>query len=151
MNKSNINEQSAGTEADSSTTAQNHSVSQPNANTNVVGIPKRILKFRAWSTIIKHRMVYLNTGAIQDIMQSDNWHVMQFTGFKDVNGKEIYEGDILSVWYSRDTTGKDIVKFNHIVEWEETNGFSGWNTPFLETAEIIGNIFENPELLHSVA
>ena len=36
MNKSNINEQSAKTEADSSTTAQNHSVNQPNANTNVV-------------------------------------------------------------------------------------------------------------------
>lgn len=36
MNKSNINEQSAGTEADSNSTAQNQQVSQPNANTNVV-------------------------------------------------------------------------------------------------------------------
>ena len=35
MNKSNINVPSAGTEADSSTTAQNQQVSQPNANTNV--------------------------------------------------------------------------------------------------------------------
>ena len=37
MNKSNINDPSAVTEADSSTTAQNQHVSQPNANTNVVG------------------------------------------------------------------------------------------------------------------
>jgi len=35
MNKSNINELSAGTEADSNSTAQNQQVSQPNANTNV--------------------------------------------------------------------------------------------------------------------
>lgn len=35
MNKSNINEQSAQTEADNNSTAQNHSVSQPNANMNV--------------------------------------------------------------------------------------------------------------------
>jgi hypothetical protein len=72
--------------------------------------------------------------------------VTQFTGLKDKNGKEIYEGDILSLWYSRDTTGKDIVRFNHVVAWEDTNGFSGWNIPFLESAEIIGNVFENPEL-----
>ena len=36
MNKSNINEQSVGTEADNNSTAQNQQVSQPNANTNVV-------------------------------------------------------------------------------------------------------------------
>lgn len=39
MNKSKINVPSAGTEADSNSTAQNHSVSQPNANTNVSGSP----------------------------------------------------------------------------------------------------------------
>lgn len=37
MNKSTINAPSAGTEADSSTNADNQHVSQPNANTNVVG------------------------------------------------------------------------------------------------------------------
>jgi len=39
MNKSNINEQSVGTEADNNSTAQNQQVSQPNANTNVVRCP----------------------------------------------------------------------------------------------------------------
>ena len=37
MNKSNINEQSAQTEADSNSTAENQQVSQPNANRNVSG------------------------------------------------------------------------------------------------------------------
>jgi hypothetical protein len=48
MNKSNINEQSAGTEADSNSTAQNQQVSQPNANTNVGRI---LVKKKVW---IKH-------------------------------------------------------------------------------------------------
>lgn len=43
MNKSNIKEVSAGTQADSSTTAQNMQVSQPNANTNVVCSPSKLI------------------------------------------------------------------------------------------------------------
>lgn len=143
------------------------------SNTIVSGIPQRIIKFRAWDKDAK--VLYLPQeiyGDMKDELgislsgdtlffyESSNGNycpsslatrranviLMQFTGFKDVNGKEIYEGDILSLWYSRDTTGKDIVKFNHKVEWEDTNGFSGWNIPFLESAEIIGNVFENPDL-----
>lgn len=143
----------AGTEAEQSTNADNEHVSQPNANTIVVGIPKRIFKFKFWLGHTK-KMTYEHS--LIEISHA-HWDFTEdiiplpFTGFKDVKGNEIYEGDILSLWYSRDTTGKDIVRFNHVVAWEETNGFSGWNIPFLETAEIIGNAFENPELLHSVA
>jgi hypothetical protein len=68
--------------------------------------------------------------------------VGQFTGFLSKSRIEIYEGDFLNLSYSRDTTGQDIISFTHEVEWDEKNGFSGWEIPFLESAEVIGNIHE---------
>lgn len=128
--------------------AENLTSSPNNGNTNVSGIPKRPIKFRFWLGHTKkmtydHSLIEISRAHwdfTEDIIP------LQFTGFKDVKGNEIYEGDILSLWYSRDTTGKDIVRFNHTVTWEDTNGFSGWNIPFLESAEIIGNVFTHPEL-----
>jgi hypothetical protein len=72
--------------------------------------------------------------------------LMLYTGFNDKNGKEIYFGDILSLWYSRDTTGTDIVKFTQEVEFRVSDGFAGVEIPFLENTEIIGNIYQTPEL-----
>lgn len=126
----------------------------------VVGIPKHTIKFRVFfydgSDLKTGHIISFNEAMAENYIEWDESELkptdecsilMQSTGFKDVKGNDIYEGDILSLWYSRDTTGKDIVKFNHTVVWEDTNGFSGWNIPFLESAEIIGNVFENPELL----
>jgi len=75
--------------------------------------------------------------------EEKNFVLMQYTGLKDKNGKEIYEGDIL-------TPGGPI---RLVVEWLADDAMFGFrNSTFLlgrtsEMYEIIGNIFENPELL----
>lgn len=78
--------------------------------------------------------------------------VMQFTGLKDKNGKEIYEGDVLKINLYDDLEWNTKVRFRNggfciDVEGEEYNvtliGFLNDEA----SAEIIGNLYENPELL----
>lgn len=70
--------------------------------------------------------------------------VGQYTGLKNKNGKEIYEGDI--IFNNRWTEGSK----GTIVEWENAgfpvfcDGECGENP---NEVEIIGNIYENPELI----
>jgi uncharacterized phage protein (TIGR01671 family) len=69
----------------------------------------------------------------------------QYTGLKDKNGKEIYEGDILT----------SINSNNIVVYWDEIHGrWIGHDKKhfnedlyYYNCGEIIGNIYENPELL----
>lgn len=70
--------------------------------------------------------------------------LMQFTGLKDKNGKEIYEGDIIR-WFN--SYNEAMVE---VIEWETSKAafyIPGRGYPKNSEIEIIGNIFENPELL----
>lgn len=75
--------------------------------------------------------------------------VGQFTGLHDKNGKEIYEGDILKTFpiISSDKTSYD--SFNVVVRFTSSswiaNGVLGFRQA--EISEVIGNFYENPELL----
>lgn len=65
----------------------------------------------------------------------------EFTGLTDKNGNEIFEGDILK-WDSREWGGE----YNEVVRWDYGQ-FDMRKNDWKEWCEIIGNIYDNPELL----
>lgn len=124
-----------------------------------------IPKFRAWSTDKKIMAEVRTLRFTDELVETDKFversiegvKLMQSTGLKDKNGKEIFEGDIV-------TDGE----FARIVQYHQTLGFymfdeesnerffsdSATLEDFEEDAkivseilEIIGNVYENPELL----
>ena len=120
-----------------------------------------IPKFRAWDKETKtmNGMAEIYRNRNQEIElhpRDENIILMQSTGLFDRNGQEIFEGDII-------TNGMDVVDVrNHetLGFYTLVNGrevFFGHGTSieefeediegFTEIAEIIGNIYENPELL----
>ena len=128
----------------------------------------REIKFRTWDKRY-NEMIYdahktydygcCNTGSTHHqsfdcILEDENCEVMQYIGLKDKNGKEIYEGDILSINVAGVVTKKTKVVYENGIfgvywrvwnsPYKEINSFNSFcNTEF----EVIGNIFENPELL----
>ncbi len=88
--------------------------------------------------------------------QKDGAAIMQFTGLRDKNGREIYEGDIVKrgeawgvVVWSPDEMCFEIRENNHPA-FAPVGAFYGHDGEWLfeqSTIEIIGNLYENPELL----
>jgi hypothetical protein len=101
----------------------------------------REIKFRFWSKLLD-QFVLPDDKILAGCFKDDKMVVMQYTGLKDKNGKEIFEGDIVT----------DIKGDKRVVEYID-NGF--WCSypngdhyfPADGHREIIGDIYQNPELL----
>lgn len=137
----------------------------------------REIKFRCWSTHAQFMASWeeLVVGGKIHLLAA-NCHpypVMQYTGLKDCNGVEIYEGDIVQFTYwwfdgnvAESTLTGEIVYNDSLMsfqlkgvkneKWEEFTGYendSEYLTSFSELNfeeadfEVIGNIHEHPELL----
>ena len=88
-----------------------------------------------------------------DIASLNDGVLLQYTGLKDKNGKEIYEGDVVRIWADpKDYNGYKGHNYIGVVEWDEfILGFissDGHGLKDFEFIEIVGNIYENPELLN---
>lgn len=121
----------------------------------------REIKFRAWHKLEKAMLQvgddYGSKHSLDCVvyfMQGQPVELMQFIGLHDKNKKDIYEGDIITLDDSDIGGGKVTgeVMFNDDqclsnLEWGLwlSNGYR--STDFLGTLEVIGNIYENPELL----
>jgi len=137
-----------------------------------MGNSNRVIKFRAWDVHCKRMIEWEdlieNKGYVYDFLNNitENLVPLEYTGLKDRNGKEIYEGDILKSEIIMDSFFGLEVKRTGVVEWDDSgasfnakdlkdehrfwrlfNGYSDGKMMTDET-EIIGNIYENSNLLN---
>ncbi len=124
----------------------------------------REIKFRIWDVENKEMLkvqeldfeptfyggrIAIRPDQYNDYFDTEDMILMQYTGLHDKNGKEIYEGDILKVYY-KGMSGVGYVEYDNdyceykIIINTDKDYFSLWKSIDLEK---IGNKYDNPELL----
>ena len=106
----------------------------------------REIKFRAWCPITKKMFANKDTLRwIAEMLEIKNYQVMQFTGLHDVNGVEIYEGDIVRCKERNLLWVVSFYKSCFTAHDPENEYDFALITDY--TFAVIGNIHQNPELL----
>ena len=122
----------------------------------------RVIKFRAWDKTLNkiHSWSTIeNHFTLEELLDTNFFEAMQYTGLKDKNGTEIYDGDYIR--YSMRTINGSI--YTHVCRvfqhesgtWriegyhEDNHSYETKGTVYAAhlICEVIGNIYENPELL----
>ncbi|MED1088289.1 YopX family protein [Bacillus mycoides] len=122
----------------------------------------REIKFRAW---VGESWVYSEcVSKDNDVWrildhEDDNWRTclepQQFTGLKDKNGKEIYEGDIVDTVYDGELFTGIVVYDTSELGFKATNGKENYGSDFqyttcCEEVEVIGNTYEDNNILGKI-
>lgn len=110
---------------------------------------QRTIKFRAWTgtKMIEGVGFSVWNGFVWDDEADCQlpWILMQYTGLKDKEGREIYEGDIIEAYGKNATVLYADIRAMYIAH-------DTWNEALVNVANactVIGNIYENPELIEA--
>lgn len=108
----------------------------------------REIKFRYWNDVTSvmvnnPEMPHKKGWTVEQLFSERGWIWMQFTGLKDKDGREIYEGDIVKETY----LGTDEETIYAIHELPRFFHLHKENVLTPQNGEIIGNVFEHPDLL----
>ena len=120
-------------------------------------LDSRLIKFRAWDKerdemLGPETIIHLEGETTKALNESAPFLILlQFTGLYDLNNREVYEGDIVEWLGFEVRSGKQIrpkrrkIILNFIQDTWELRNISQYNN-----IEVIGNIYENPELLTGI-
>lgn len=114
----------------------------------------REIKFRAWDKVRKIIVNVVMLSFEQDVLGFDDsdaieygntrdFELMQYTGLKDVNGVEIYEGDIVKFDTNVQILESEVTYYHGMFTIKKY----GEKIPLFTGLKVIGNKFQNPELL----
>lgn len=123
---------------------------------------EREIKFRAYNTSTGQMLPTIDIKTIYSTSKGSSTNLiwLQFTGLKDKNGKEIFEGDIVVYFYDevlingqkiseRGCNSEAVIFHNSMFCMNLDDDFSLGNWAKADDLEVMGNTYENPELINN--